>query len=220
MVATGMFCRQLDLVPGPLVVVGEALAAGADLVAAAVHGDHLRPGRDGLGRGDGLPARAGVAVDHLQELQHRLVVLELVRDQHLVDEAVGAVVVLVGRVGPGPGGRVDLDQLEPVTITNIELRLEGTDLLSDPSLRSGLVHLWTAEADQAGLQRDDVGLIFLIECGHALGVDDDVLGELLLAAQPAGEGVDVVEEAARLVLGRHLIGDDHDGSARFRQRSL
>ena len=27
-----------------------------------------------------------VAVDHLQQLQHRLVVLELVREQHLVDE--------------------------------------------------------------------------------------------------------------------------------------
>jgi hypothetical protein len=58
---------------------------------------------------------------------------------------------------------VDLDQLEAVTITNIELRLEGTDLLSDPSLRHGLVHLWTAEADQAGLEinsvqpRHDVG---------------------------------------------------------------
>jgi hypothetical protein len=47
---------------------------------------------------------------------------------------------------------VDLDQLEAVTITNIELRLTGTDLLSDPSLRNGLVHLWTAEADQAGLE--------------------------------------------------------------------
>ena len=47
---------------------------------------------------------------------------------------------------------VDLDQLEPVTITNIELRLHGTDLLSDPDLRQGLVNLWTAEADQAGLE--------------------------------------------------------------------
>ncbi len=58
---------------------------------------------------------------------------------------------------------VDLTQLAPVTITNIELRLEGTDLLSEPSLRHGLVHLWTAEADQAGLEirhvlpRHDVG---------------------------------------------------------------
>ena len=47
---------------------------------------------------------------------------------------------------------VDLDQLEPVTITNIELRLEGADLLSDASMRQGIVNLWTAEADQAGLE--------------------------------------------------------------------
>src|SRR5690606_37370868 len=47
---------------------------------------------------------------------------------------------------------VDLHQLEPVTITSVELRLEGADLLDDPSLRQGLVNLWTAEADQAGLE--------------------------------------------------------------------
>ncbi len=47
---------------------------------------------------------------------------------------------------------VDLDRLAPVEITSVELRLEGTDLLDDPSLRQGLVHLWTAEADQAGLE--------------------------------------------------------------------
>lgn len=47
---------------------------------------------------------------------------------------------------------VNRDELAPVTITNIELRLRGTDLLADPSLRQGLVSLWTAEADQAGLE--------------------------------------------------------------------
>lgn len=47
---------------------------------------------------------------------------------------------------------IDLHQLEPVTITNVELRLDGCDLLDDPSLRQGLVNLWTAEADQAGLE--------------------------------------------------------------------
>lgn len=47
---------------------------------------------------------------------------------------------------------VDRDQLQPVTITNVELRLRGTDLITDPSLRHGLVNLWTAEADQAGLE--------------------------------------------------------------------
>lgn len=47
---------------------------------------------------------------------------------------------------------VDLDQLAPVTITTVELRLAGGDLLDDPSLRQGLVNLWMAEADQAGLE--------------------------------------------------------------------
>jgi hypothetical protein len=47
---------------------------------------------------------------------------------------------------------VDYSQLERVTITTVELRLYGTDLLDDPSLRQGLVNLWAGEADQAGLE--------------------------------------------------------------------
>jgi hypothetical protein len=47
---------------------------------------------------------------------------------------------------------IDLDQLAAVSITNVELHLHGTDLLDDPSLRQGLVNLWSAEADQAGLE--------------------------------------------------------------------
>jgi hypothetical protein len=47
---------------------------------------------------------------------------------------------------------VDYSQLEPVTITTVELCLDGTDLLDDPSLRQGLVNLWAGEADQAGLE--------------------------------------------------------------------
>jgi hypothetical protein len=47
---------------------------------------------------------------------------------------------------------ISLDELAPVEITTVELRLEGADLLDDPSLRQGLVNLWSAEADQAGLE--------------------------------------------------------------------
>jgi hypothetical protein len=47
---------------------------------------------------------------------------------------------------------IDLTQLAPVMITNVELRLHGADLLDDPTLRQGLVNLWSAEADQAGLE--------------------------------------------------------------------
>lgn len=47
-------------------------------------------------------------------------------------------------------------KLAAVTIGNLELRLRGTDLITDPALRPGLVNLWVAEADQAGLQIRDV----------------------------------------------------------------
>jgi hypothetical protein len=46
---------------------------------------------------------------------------------------------------------VDRSEIKAVSITNVELRLLGTDLLDDPSLRQGLVNLWSAEAEDAGL---------------------------------------------------------------------
>lgn len=60
------------------------------------------------------------------------------------------------------------DDLAIVAITTVELRVAGIDMLDDPALRHGLVHLWSAEADQAGL---DLGAIeFLphepIHLGH------------------------------------------------------
>jgi hypothetical protein len=54
------------------------------------------------------------------------------------------------------------DDLALVHITNIELRVTGADLLHDPAMRQGLVHLWTAEADQAGL---DLGSIRFVAHG-------------------------------------------------------
>ena len=54
---------------------------------------------------------------------------------------------------------IDHDQLAPVSITNVELRLHGADLLDDPSLRQGLVSLWSAEADQAGLEIRSIQLL-------------------------------------------------------------
>jgi len=47
---------------------------------------------------------------------------------------------------------VDLSLIETVHISNVTLTLAGTDLLDDPSLRQGLVNLWAAEAESAGLQ--------------------------------------------------------------------
>jgi hypothetical protein len=61
------------------------------------------------------------------------------------------VVMLDGEIN---GEVIDLEQLEPVSITNVELRLDGPDLIDDPELRRGLVHLWQAEAETAGLDVD------------------------------------------------------------------
>jgi hypothetical protein len=47
---------------------------------------------------------------------------------------------------------VDLGQLAAVSITSVELCLSGGDLLDDPSLRQGLIGLWSAEVDDAGLE--------------------------------------------------------------------
>lgn len=47
---------------------------------------------------------------------------------------------------------ISCEELAPVEIATVELRLHGADLLDDPSLRQGLVNLWSAEADQAGLE--------------------------------------------------------------------
>ena len=47
---------------------------------------------------------------------------------------------------------VDLALVETVHISNVTLTLGGSDLLDDPSLRQGLVNLWAAEAESAGLQ--------------------------------------------------------------------
>ncbi len=67
------------------------------------------------------------------------------------------VVMLDGELG---GDVVNLDDVQPVTVLTVELILHGTDLLDEPELRRGLVSLWHAEADTAGLDIDEL---------HALG---------------------------------------------------
>lgn len=46
---------------------------------------------------------------------------------------------------------LDLSEVSMVSIDTVELCLEGTDLVDDIALRRGLVALWAAEADTAGL---------------------------------------------------------------------
>ena len=63
------------------------------------------------------------------------------------------VVMLDGEIGAEP---VDLSQLEPVSITTVALHLDGPDLIDDPDLRRGLLNLWQAEAESAGLAVDGI----------------------------------------------------------------
>lgn len=66
----------------------------------------------------------------------------------------GPVVVMLD--GEIKGEIVDPSQIEPVAITTVELCLTGSDLITDPDLRRGLVALWHAEADSAGLDVDSL----------------------------------------------------------------
>lgn len=63
------------------------------------------------------------------------------------------VVMLDGELG---GDVVNLADVQPVTITTVELLLAGNDLVDDPELRRGLLSLWQAEADTAGLEIDTI----------------------------------------------------------------
>ncbi len=51
---------------------------------------------------------------------------------------------------------VEVATVVSVSITSIELHLDGSDLLDDPDLRRGLMPLWQAEAESAGLDVDSV----------------------------------------------------------------
>ena len=91
---------------------------------------------------------------------------------------VGPVMVMLdGELG---GDVIDLEQLEPVTITNVELHLDGRDLIEDPELRRGLVHLWQAEAESAGLDVDALQ-------GMGSGERDPGYGWSLAALTSGGE---------------------------------
>jgi hypothetical protein len=87
------------------------------------------------------------------------------------------VVMLDGELG---GDVVDARHVEPVHICNVTLTLDGADLLDDPSLRQGLVNLWAAEAENAGLQ---------IAAMHAIGtgVRDSSEGYALAELSSGGE---------------------------------
>lgn len=66
-----------------------------------------------------------------------------------VDDDGPVTVMLDGELS---GDVVEVETLVPVHIGSVSLTLDGRDLLDDPSLRQGLVRLWMAEAEDAGLQ--------------------------------------------------------------------
>lgn len=74
------------------------------------------------------------------------------------------VVMLDGELG---GDVVNLDDVQPVTVLTVELILHGTDLLDEPELRRGLVSLWHAEADTAGLDIDELHSLGDGQCDEA-----------------------------------------------------
>ena len=88
----------------------------------------------------------------------------------------GPVVVLLdGELG---GDVVNRYQVQPVEVTTVELLLHGTDLVDDPELRRGLLALWQAEADTAGLD---------IDCTRTIGDGEcDAPGGWCLAELNAG----------------------------------
>jgi len=71
---------------------------------------------------------------------------------------------------------VDPCQLQPVTVTTVELHLDGDDLLDDADVRPGLVRLWEAEAESAGL---DVGEVQRFGDGWSDGRGRWTLAELV-----------------------------------------
>ena len=89
------------------------------------------------------------------------------------------VVMLDGELG---GDVVGLDTIEPVSICNVTLKLDGTDLVDDPGLRSGLVSLWQAEAEDAGLQ-----IVAIHPLQSGVGIRDSSEGYALAELTAAGD---------------------------------
>jgi len=117
----------------------------------------------------------------------------------------GPVVVMFdGDLG---GEVIELDQLEPVSITSVELRLDGSDLLDDPELRRGLTSLWKAEAESAGLDVDEIN-------PHGLGEREQGGAWSLASLTSGGEryvlrATPLADDPAVIVVRSELFGSVH-----------
>lgn len=114
--------------------------------------------------------------------------VELVGDDGLPTVRYGFVGGVAGSQGPIvvmldgelSGDVLDPSQIKVVTVTSVELCLHGSDLMQEADLRRGLVALWQAEADAAGLDVDE-----LRPLGDGLPEADDAwtLAELLAGGE-------------------------------------
>jgi hypothetical protein len=95
-----------------------------------------------------------------------------------------SMVVTVMLDGELSGESVPLDRVQLVTVSNIELRLLGADLVADPVLRRGLVGMWCAEAETAGVALDKL-------CQLGDGERDDRGCWLLAYAQAADDRYEI-----------------------------
>ncbi len=79
--------------------------------------------------------------------------------------------------------RVEAGRLEPVSLPDLRLELEGSDLLAEPVLRAGLAGLWAAEAERAGL---DVAGLRRLDGGSedSRGAGSYAIAELVSAGRP------------------------------------
>lgn len=102
-----------------------------------------------------------------------------------------ALVMLDDELGPEV---VPLEDLQTIAVTTLDLCLHGTDLYDDAALRRGLVAMWHAEADQAGIAVEN-----LVIMGE--GVRDDI-GSWALAELSAG--------GERFVLRASVLANDPD----------
>ncbi len=74
----------------------------------------------------------------------------------------GPVVVMLD--GEISGKVIPAAELHTVTLDNLELVLHGADLVDDPALRRGLLALWEAEVDNAGLAVEGLGPVTHCSC--------------------------------------------------------
>lgn len=76
--------------------------------------------------------------------------------------------------------QVHVGTVQPVEVTTVQLVLPGRDLIDDEELRGGLVKMWQAEADLAGLAVDTLQAF---GAGTSVTVAKFELGEVIAGGE-------------------------------------